>query len=152
MAKEVNINLLVQLADAGIAQTVSDYGALPVDIREALQAELAQRKADLNKSAALEIVALLEKKDAFLLTQAQLKADYEAKAAACGALMAETQRATSFGMNRNNFIPLAKQIGEFVPANTKAELTKIPKDWTAPVEAPAAAAAQTTAAPAAAAA
>lgn len=150
----INMATLVQLADNDVNQQVTDFGSLPLDIRQSLERQMAERRQDVVDAAAGEIVNLLGIKDAFLLSMAQRNAKLREEIASNEKLMGDVARQTSFGLSTQNFLPLAKQLGQ-PTAGAKADLLKIPADWTAPVAvtpapaAPAPAAAPAPSAPAA---
>lgn len=130
----INMTTLVRLADKDTEQQVTDFGALPLDIRESLERQMAERRTEVVDAAAGEIVNLLTQKDQFLGMQAAAVSKLKEQIAGLESLMANVSKATTYGLSSQNFLPLAKTLGMGVPSGTKDALTKIPAGWTAPVE------------------
>ena len=133
MSKHVNTVTLAMLADNGVQQLAQDYGALPIEIKESLVRQMAEARTKVVDEAASEIVALLSNKDEFLVANATQIVDLEKQIVALKGLQAATKRATDFGLNTQNFLPLVKQLGMVIPATTSKDLAKIPEGWTAPI-------------------
>lgn len=140
----VNVATLARLADKDVEKTATDFGALPLDIRESVVRLQNKARQDVVDAAAGQIVALLEAKDAFVVAGSQKIRQLEAEIEAQKKLLGQVNRATKYGTVTQNFLPLSAILG-LGSGGAKSDLTKIPADW---VE-PAAAAAATETAPAA---
>ncbi len=133
-ATMINMSTLVRLADKDVEQQVTDFGSLPMDIRQSLERQMQERRTEVVDAAAGEIVNLLQTKDNFLTTQATAIQRHKESIKALEDMMAAVQKATEYGLSSQNFLPLAKAVGLGTPSGTKAELLKIPAGWVAPVE------------------
>jgi hypothetical protein len=136
--KSINTSALLALANAQVAQRAQDFGALPMDIQEAMREAEDKRKKQVAEAAADEIMSLLANKDALLVTNSGLISSLEKQIEGVRSVMTQLQRATDYGMATRNFLPLSKLTGN-IPAGADTDLCKVPKDWTAPVAAPEAA-------------
>lgn len=126
----INSSPLLALANAQVAQRAQDFGALPMDIQEAMQEAEANRKRDAASAAADEIMYLLQMKDDMLMANSQQITNLQKQIEGITSLMGQLQRATDYGMSSRNFLPLAKMTGNSV-MGADNDLTKVPKDWVA---------------------
>lgn len=128
---------LLRLADKNVEKFASDFGALPLDIRESLTRQAAERRAEIVDAAASEILNLLNFKDEYLVGLAQRKAALLNEITAIDSQAEAAERAAVYGAATQNFLPLLKQVKLPVPSEADANLLSIPKDWVAPAAAPA---------------
>ena len=97
-----------------------------------------ERKVEVADAAAEQILNLLQAKDEFLLAQSQQIASLQNQIDSIKKLMGKVQLTTNFGNSTQNYLPLAKILGQGTPTGAKPELLSIPDGWTAPAAAPAA--------------
>lgn len=130
--KQVNTQLLARLANRDVNNAVADYGALPLDIRQSLERQIADQRQEVVDAAATEIVNLLSNKDEFLTGNQIQIAGLQEQIDNLKALQVKVQKSTIYGMATQNFLPLLKVTGGSIPAGTAREHTEVPRDWTAP--------------------
>lgn len=136
----LNVPTLVRLADKEVEAKITGFGALPLDVQESLKRQIAERRTATVDAAALEIVKLINHKDIILDSITTTILSLEKQVADQTAYGEKIDLYLSYGLETQNFLPLAKLLGLSVTADK--ELTTVPANWTptAPaVAAPAAA-------------
>jgi hypothetical protein len=133
MCNYINTDTLYKLADSGIAKQAQDFGALPLEIKESLARQMAENRQCVVDEAASEIVELLNAKDEFITANVMTVAELQKQIDAFNALSSLIKKSTDYGLNSQNFLPLASLIGLELPSGIDRKLTKVPEDWTAPV-------------------
>lgn len=134
----INTQTLARLADNGVAEMTQNFGALPIDIREAFERKMQEATRATAEAAAEEIIKLMQAKDSSLASTAQAIQNLRKQITDLEGFMAGLQRAWDYGNTTRNYIPLAAMLG-MGTGGAKKELATIPANWVAP--APAAAAA-----------
>lgn len=131
----INTSALLRLADSQVSQTAADFGSLAPEIRESLARLANERKIEVADAAAEQILNLLQAKDDFLLAQSQQIASLQNQIDSIKGLMGKVQLTTNYGNTTQNYLPLAKILGQGTPNGAKTELLSVPNGWTAPVAA-----------------
>lgn len=127
--KMPNIATLLRLADKSLEKDLAEFGELPLDVQAALKDEIAAEKAEASKAAAKEIMDLFKSVRTRLEQEALDIQNLRHKIETKKNLMTELNRAKAYGLEANNYLPLAMKLGFQLPVSTKDELTRVPKDF-----------------------
>jgi hypothetical protein len=138
MQQNYSLPRVLALASQGVQQSLADIG-LPgnTEMGAAVQEALKDKRATALKDAASDIVAIMEKVEAFCTKQLLEAEELFKQAEAKKALATDASKALSYGMSTQNFVPALVQIGDPV-GPVSNDLKKVPKDWVQPASAPAA--------------
>ena len=135
----VQSSVLARLANSSVEAAVQNLGALPLDIQEAVNRQMAEARLAVSNAAATEIVNLMMAKDAQLVTDQNAIVGLEGQIAGLKSHQQAIARAWAYDNATRNYVPLSLILG-FGDGGAPKELQKIPADWTAPAaDAPAAA-------------
>jgi hypothetical protein len=124
------MNAIIRLADSQLNKEMEEFGSLQPDIQEALVEMQEEAKKTAAKSAAAEVMKLLEQSnksiETFVTGIRTLRKQIDNNKAAI-----ETwARAKGYGLETSNFIPLAILAGQIhVSAVENQDLTKVPEGW-----------------------
>lgn len=135
----INVQTLARLADNGVQEMTQNFGALPIDIREAFERKMAEATRSTAEAAAEEIIKLMQAKDSSLASTAQAIQNLRKQISDLEGFMAGLQRAWDYGNATRNYVPLSAMLG-MGTGGAKKELSTIPAGWTAPAPAAAVAA------------
>ena len=135
--KDMTVKSLLDLANVKANDDLTNFGSkLPANIRKALEEELADEADVAARSAAKEIVNLLKASEVIADSEVVNIRSLRRRAKVKKANLVQLERAKQYGLETNNFIPLALLCGAAtifeVTHNMegKAEqLLNIPKDW-----------------------
>jgi len=130
----VNALVLARLANKDLNKAVSDFGALPLDIRESLTRQMNEQRQEAVDAAAEEIVMLLHNKDVFLVENQATIEGLKQQIAAITAVQESVALATRYGLSTQNFLPLNRLLGGMTPSGIGSELTAVPKNWAEPTQ------------------
>lgn len=138
----VNVSKLALLAQPAVVSIAASYG-VQSNNSDALSAEINKQMTKARETqieeAAKEVISLAQVKDTFLNGQAAIVVGLEKQILATRGLMASIDRAQKYGDATRNYVPLAAMLGLGL-GNADPEMAKIPKNWEAATEVPAAAA------------
>ena len=119
----ININALVSLADSATAEEAKNFEVLPVEIKEALKKEMDDRREQQAASAAKTIISILDSHDSAIVSGVTELKRLRAREAAQKASMAKLNMARQYGLDTNNFLPLANMLGHYCEVDDYNMLT-----------------------------
>lgn len=127
--RPINTNLISQLASVQFQTLNEQFNHSTGEMREALLARLAERKADALKTAADEISTLVESANDLIGSNNMRIVKLNEEAAAVGKLVSDIQRAILYGVQTQNFVPLLRLLGQRTDGLPKDIPVTVPKDW-----------------------
>lgn len=127
--RPINTTLISQLASVQFQTLNEQFSHGTGEMREALLARLAERKADALKTAADEISTLVESANDLIGSNNMRIVKLNEEAAAVAKLVSDIQRAILYGVQTQNFVPLLRLLGQRTDGLPKDIPVTVPKDW-----------------------
>lgn len=128
--ENINMNAIIRLADSQLNKDMEEFGALPIDIREALVGMQETAKKDAAQAAAKEVMALLSNTSKQVEYKVNEIRSYRKSIDGLKDGLEAISRAKAYGLETSNFIPLAILAGQISASSIdNKDLTKVPEDW-----------------------
>lgn len=131
---EINVAVLTALADKEMSDELASFGVTDLagvndELSTLINDAFAEERANANKAAARDIVALIKESNTEITANVQELRAVRRREAAISNRIANINRARAYGLETKNFIPLMVALGLRVPASCKPELLQIPEGW-----------------------
>ena len=121
-----NVETLMALANIKTDDEFAKYDALPSNLQEVLKRKLKDQEEKRLEDAADSIVLILNQTDDAIAVRVERIRELRRNVERMKAEIGEIDRAKAFGMETQNFVPLAAALGMVSFAATGA---KIPDEW-----------------------
>lgn len=127
------VNTLLKLADKSFAKDLEQFGEMPVDVKQALQEQLAEESANRAKDAAKEILSLFKAASVTVENTVNEIRSYNNMIGASKKKLAAITRAKEFGNETQNYIPLAILTGQIYEGDVRRSNPdverEVPDSW-----------------------
>lgn len=125
-----NMHAIIRLADSQLNKQIEDFGGLSLDIREALEGMQAEEKKQAAATAAREVMTLLKAGQLVITENVNSINIARRQEKAAKDRIESINRATAYGKETSNFVPLGILTGHLYAHHIENEaLRTVPKDW-----------------------
>lgn len=123
-------NAIIRLADSQLNKHIEDFGGLSLDIKDALAELQIKERKESAQAAAREIVDLLKASENSIEHYVREIRSARRMEEAAKKSIEEFNRAKTYGLETNNFIPLGLLTGHvYLHQVDNKDLMKIPEGW-----------------------